>query len=150
MSSKAELCRDFGTSGKVNLKEDLGSNQQSNEVTYTSPPLVFDDSKEKLLIVGGSIADNRRINPPSGVIRAFDLVTGKLKWAFDPAPKNMSLPVNTAVDGKFVRGTPNSWSVMTADLENGIIFIPMGNASPDYFGGQRHISVFRLLNQKHV
>jgi quinoprotein glucose dehydrogenase len=65
---------------------------------------------------------------PSGVVRAFDVRTGKLRWSWDPI-----LPAGEA----FRSGAANAWSIMTVDPERHLVFVPTGSASPDYFGGLR-------------
>jgi glucose dehydrogenase len=37
----------------------------------------------------------------------------------------------------YTRGTPNVWSLTSADEELGLIYVPTGNGTPDYFGGHR-------------
>jgi quinoprotein glucose dehydrogenase len=72
---------------------------------------------------------------PSGVIRAFDAVTGKFAWAWD-----MGRPDRNTEPGPgetYTPGTPNSWSVMSADEALGLVYVPTGNATPDYHGGHR-------------
>src|SRR3546814_270237 len=38
---------------------------------------------------------------------------------------------------EFTRGTPNSWAPMSADEKLGLVYVPTGNATPDYYGGHR-------------
>ena len=97
----------------------------------TSPPTIA----RGLAIIGGWVMDNVEVNEPSGVIRAFDVLTGKFAWAWD-----MGRPgVNTEpADGEsYTRGTPNMWSMTSYDDQLGLIYAPLGNATPDYFGGHR-------------
>ena len=61
----------------------------------------------------------------SGEVRAFDSRTGALRWTFHP------LPADAAAGGA------NTWSLMAVDEANGLVFLPTGSASPDYFGGLR-------------
>jgi quinoprotein glucose dehydrogenase len=78
-----------------------------------------------LVIVGSAIADNNRINAPSGEVRAFDARTGALRWTWHPLPDNPDA------------GGANAWSLIRVDTERGLIFVPTGSPSPDYYGGLR-------------
>ena len=69
------------------------------EYEETSPPAIVDD-----LVVGSSIADNDRVDSPSGVVRAFDARTGKVRWKWDPIPASLA-----------PTGAGNAWSVISAD-----------------------------------
>jgi len=127
-------CSDFGDAGRIDLLGGLGD-VRPGEMHMTSPPTVIGD----VVVTGSLIGDNRRADPPGGVIRAFDVRTGAQRWAFDPAPPGTPpLPPDEG-DGspRFHRGTPNAWSILSADPARGLLFVPFGNPSPDYFGGHR-------------
>ncbi|MEJ0100370.1 MAG: hypothetical protein WDO12_11815 [Pseudomonadota bacterium] len=95
--------------------------QRPGEYGLTSAPAVWHD----LVIVGSSIADNGRAQMPSGEVRAFDTTTGALRWTFHPLPEDSPA------------GAANTWSRITVDEPNGLVFLPTGSASPDYYGGLR-------------
>ncbi|HSW14861.1 MAG TPA: membrane-bound PQQ-dependent dehydrogenase, glucose/quinate/shikimate family [Solimonas sp.] len=123
-------CEGFGNAGEVSLLQGMG--QVDKGYYYlTSPPTVI----RGRLVLGGWVMDGQATGEPSGVIRAFDAVSGQFSWAFDIGrPDQHGLPP----DGEtFTRGTPNSWSVMSADEELGLVYAPTGNATPDFFGGHR-------------
>jgi len=126
-------CEDFGDGGEVNLHDGLGEVRRG-EMYMTSPPTVIGD----VVVTGSLIADNRRVDPPGGVIRGFDVRSGEVRWAFDPVPPGTP-PLPKGRDGKprFHRGTPNAWSILSADPARNLVFVPFGNPSPDYFGGHR-------------
>ena len=132
-ASSGEPCGGFGRSGEVDLLSGLGEVEDA-ETYPTSPPLVVGD----VVVIGALVADNRRVDPPGGVIRAYDVRTGALRWAFDPVPPGVA-PLAPGPDGaaRFHRGTPNAWSILSADPERGLVFVPFGGPSPDFFGGQR-------------
>lgn len=123
-------CKDFGVAGVVDLLQGMGD-VDKGYYFVTSPPTVI----RGRLVLGGWVMDGQHTDEPPGVIRAFDAVTGQFSWAFDPGrPHEHGLPP----DGEsFTRGTPNSWSLMSADEELGMVYVPTGNATPDYFGGHR-------------
>jgi membrane-bound PQQ-dependent dehydrogenase (glucose/quinate/shikimate family) len=97
----------------------------------TSPPTIA----RNVAVLGGWVLDNRQTEEPSGVVRGFDPITGKLQWAWDAGRPGGYVPL--AAEEQFTRGTPNAWSVFSADDQLGLVFIPTGNATPDYFGGHR-------------
>ncbi|MCS5961573.1 hypothetical protein LNP74_30555 [Klebsiella pneumoniae subsp. pneumoniae] len=72
---------------------------------------------------------------PPGVVRAFDVHTGKLAWAWDPG--NPALTGVPPEGQTYTRGTPNVWSAMSYDAKLNLIYLPTGNATPDFFGGER-------------
>ncbi len=125
-----ELCADFGSGGRVSLREGIGD-APIWEYYVTSPPLVMHD----LVIVGALVADNQRVNAPPGVVRAFDVRTGALRWAWDPIfPTSGEATPDSA---GYRRSTANVWSIMAGDPEHDLVFVPTGNAPPDYYGGLR-------------
>lgn len=124
-------CEGFGRGGQVSLKEGLGDTR-TGEYSPSSPPTVVGD----LVILGSGVADNWRKDAPSGVIRAYDVRSGKMRWAWDPVPSGYHRPSNES--GDWARGTPNAWFVFSADEPNDMLFLGTGNASPDLFGGERN------------
>jgi quinate dehydrogenase (quinone) len=125
-----ERCADFGTDGEISLMRGIGE-AKPNFYLVTSPPLIA----RNVAVVGTRVADNFEVNEPSGVIRAFDAVTGQFVWAWD-----MGRPgVNTepAEGEHYTRGTPNVWSMMSFDDALGLIYLPTGNSTPDFFGAHR-------------
>lgn len=123
-------CPGFGRDGVVDLRAGMGKHQRK-EYYHTSPPLVAGNR----LIVGGLVLDSQKLGLPSGVVRAFDATTGALEWAWDVGnPENRRAPA----DGQnYTPGTPNVWSVMSYDPQLNLVYLPTGNANPDYFGGER-------------
>jgi quinoprotein glucose dehydrogenase len=87
------------------------------------------------VVFGGWVTDGQFVGEPSGAIRAFDAVTGKLAWAWDMGrPEVTSLP---QAGETYTAGTPNSWAPISADEELGLVYLPTGNATPDYVGVHR-------------
>jgi quinoprotein glucose dehydrogenase len=128
------LCSEFGAAGQVDLTRDLRVGD-AGEYLVTSPPAVFG----KVVIVGSAIGDNRAAQSERGVIRAYDAVSGAQLWSFDPLPDSAAHPA--AADWNLSEaqgsGAANAWGVMTVDQEHGLVLVPTGSASPDYYGGQR-------------
>ena len=125
-------CEGFGTSGAVDLQRNLGD-VRKGEYYVTAAPLVVGD----LVVTGAFVQDGQRVDAPPGVVRAFDVRSGALRWAFDPVPPSMAAVDAPAAEGGavFTRGTPNVWGQMSADPERGLVFLPTGNPQPDHFGG---------------
>lgn len=123
-------CPSFGENGVVDLKAGMGE-VQPGFYFQTSAPTVTSG----LIIIGGWVVDNVMTNEPSGVVRAFSAETGELVWAWDLGnPDITTLPPEGET---YTRGTPNVWSTPAFDEELGLIYLPTGNATPDFFGGHR-------------
>lgn len=130
-------CADFGEGGKVDLKVGLGDGALGVYLP-TSPPVVT----EHLVIIGGAVTDNGSVDSPGGVIRAYDVNSGKLVWNFDPGRPDATEPLPAGET--YVRSTPNSWTIATADEALGLVYIPMGNQTPDQWAVQRSPEVERF------
>jgi quinoprotein glucose dehydrogenase len=117
-------CADFGEGGQVDLTRDVNLRDVGDYQVTSSSSIAGD-----LVIVGSSIGDNRAVELERGIVRAFDVRTGKLRWTWDPIP--------WAKDTKPRTGAGNAWSTISADAERDLVFIPTGSASPDFFGGIR-------------
>lgn len=123
-------CEAFGNQGTVDLTTDMGE-VKPGYYQQTSTPLVAGD----VVIVGGRVADNYSTGEPPGVVRAYDVRSGELVWAWDPGNPNTTK--RPPAGENYTRGTPNVWSAMSYDARLGLVYLPTGNATPDFFGGQR-------------
>lgn len=129
-------CRDFGARGVVHLKTGLRVPPfEPAAYEVTSPPTVVNG----LVITGSAIADNSRLAPASGEVRAFDARSGALRWTWDPVPQDRADPAyETWQDGSARRtGSANAWSVLAADPGRDLVIVPTSSPAPDYFGGLR-------------
>jgi quinoprotein glucose dehydrogenase/quinate dehydrogenase (quinone) len=124
-----ERCAGFGSNGEVSLRENLG-NVMAGTQYITSPPAIAGNA----VIVGGAVLDGMSVNMPSGVVRAFDAITGRPLWAWD-AGRSETTPLMPGES--YPRGSPNAWSLFSVDAELGLVYIPTGNATPDFYGAQR-------------
>ena len=127
------LCTDFGQGGKVSMMTGLGDVKfgLSFSYAYTSAPTII----RNLIVVGGWVFDGRALDEPSGVIRAFSADTGELVWAWDLGnPEITKLPPEGET---YTRGTPNMWTHPAFDEELGLVYMPLGNEQPDFWGGSR-------------
>jgi len=127
-------CEDFGDHGAVDLRQGLGK-VNPYEMAMTSPPVVIND----LVVQGALVADNQRIDSPGGVIRAWDVRTGALRWAFDPVPPGTPSPqaLGAPPQQRYHSGTPNSWGISSADPARNLVFVPFGSPGLDFVGGHR-------------
>ena len=123
-------CAGFGDDGVVQLSQGMGE-ILPGFYFQTSAPLVARD----VVVIGGWVTDNQMVGEPSGVIRAFDVRTGALAWAWDLGnPEITQLPPPGQT---YTRGTPNMWTAAAYDDKLGLVYLPLGNAPPDYYGMMR-------------
>ncbi len=124
-----ERCADFADGGEIDLSAGMGA-FAPRDYGITSPPAIIGD----LLVSGAFVIDAWDTGVPAGVVRAYDVRSGALRWAWNPvAPGHAA----READGTFVRGTTNVWSVIAVDEALGHVYVPTGNSSPDYYGGHR-------------
>ncbi len=118
-------CADFGTNGEIDLTNEVKL-RDPGDYQVTSAPAIYKD----LVITGSSEGDNRAVTLERGIVRAFDVRSGKLRWTWDPiAPWAYQNTPRT--------GAGNAWSTVSVDPQRDLVFIPTGSASPDYYGGFR-------------
>ncbi len=125
-------CPGFGNGGAVDLWQGMPDPKAHAGMYYsTSPPVVT----KRLVIIAGEVTDNFSTDEPSGVIRAYDVTTGKLVWNFDAGRPDVTTPIGPGES--YTRNSPNSWIVSSADEALGMVYVPLGNPTPDQFGGNR-------------
>lgn len=123
-------CADFGTNGQVNLEDGIGDTVPGWYAVTSAPTIV-----RGIAVMGAQVKDGQAEDAPSGVVRGYDAVTGELAWAWDLAnPANRGAPAEGEV---YTRGTPNMWTTAAADEELGLVYLPLGNSSVDYYGSNR-------------
>jgi quinoprotein glucose dehydrogenase len=123
-------CPDFGTDGAVDLKKGFGPIIKGYYYTTSAPTIV-----RGKVVVGGWVTDGQYVGEPSGVIRAFDATSGQFVWAWDmDRPHDHAEPRPGAT---YSPGTANSWGPMSGDEALGLVYLPTGNSTPDYWGAHR-------------
>ena len=130
---KGTLIKNFGNDGKVNLHTGLGQKAKNLYVAATSPGIIY----KNLLIMGSRVSEGSDAAP--GFIRAFDTKSGKLVWTFHTIPKPGEPGYHTwppDITG-ILKGGVNNWAGMSLDQKRGILYVPLGSASPDFYGGLR-------------
>lgn len=125
-----EICTDFGNKGTVNLTEDMGE-VYKGYVSINSPAVVVRDT----LVVGHQTMDGQRAFGPPGTIKAYDVRTGELKWVWDAANPYDTTPKKG--DDAYKRGSPDVWTTFTGDDKLGMVYLPVANASGDYWSSSR-------------
>ena len=121
-AASGQLCEDFGAAGKIDLTHGIANITRRGEYEETSAPATAGD----LVIVGSLIADNDRVESPSGKVRAYEARTGKLRWSWNPIPESIT-----------PTGAGNAWSTISVDSARDLVFVPTTSASPDYHGFKR-------------
>jgi quinoprotein glucose dehydrogenase len=132
-------CEGFGDHGVLDLQQGMGA------PTYTfyeptSPPVVG----EKIVVAAASVMDNYSTDLPSGVIRGFDVYTGRLVWAWDSGAADENALASPA--HKYTNNSPNAWITPSYDPGLGLLYLPMGVQTPDIWGGNRSALSERYAN----
>jgi quinoprotein glucose dehydrogenase len=125
----------FGDAGRIDLTLGLGREFDRQLYGVVSPPLVTNDR----VIVNSAIHDApSSIEMPPGDVRAFNPDTGEMEWIFHTIPQAGEFGNETWEDGSWeYTGNTNSWTIMSADDELGIVYIPIGTPTNDWYGGKR-------------
>ncbi|MPZ19878.1 MAG: PQQ-binding-like beta-propeller repeat protein [Luteitalea sp.] len=122
----------FGVEGRVDLREGLRRDPATISVQSTTPGRVFED-----LIILGS-ATNQEYESAPGDIRAYDVRSGKLVWAFHTIPHPGEVGYETwAEDAWKTVGGANAWGELSVDVQRGIVYIPTGSAKYNFYGANR-------------
>jgi quinoprotein glucose dehydrogenase len=124
----------FGKNGVVDMREGLRRAEGTDRrVQSRTPGKVW-----KNLLIMGSAAGEAWITPP-GDIRAYDILTGKRVWQFHTVPEPGEFGYDTwPKDAYKYVGGANNWGEMSVDEERGIVYIPTGSATYDFYGADRH------------
>jgi quinoprotein glucose dehydrogenase len=123
----------FGDSGRVDLRKGLDRPFASQSVSASTPGVMF----EGMLILGSSVPESLPSSP--GDIRAFDAMTGEIRWTFHTIPRPGEFGYDTwPPDAYKVAGGANAWAGLTVDHAMGMVFAATGSASFDFYGANRH------------
>ena len=133
----------FGKNGMVDLKEGMmtGTGQQidleTGEAGLHATPLVVKD----VIIVGSSFKEGMTVvthNNTKGLVRAYDVRTGKLLWTFNTIPRSGEFGNETWENGSWAtNGNTGVWTQMTVDEELGLVYLPVETPTSDFYGGER-------------
>ena len=133
----------FGTDGVLDLKVGVvkGDNEQidleSGEIgTHATPTVVGD-----VVIVGSSMREGATVpthNNTKGLVRAFDVRTGKQIWRFDTIPRPGEFGNETWENNSWAtNGNTGVWAHISVDEELGLVYIPVETPTSDFYGGHR-------------
>jgi quinoprotein glucose dehydrogenase len=129
-AEEGKPCESFADHGTLDLQEGMGI-KTAGFYEPTSPPVVSD----RILVVAGAVIDNYSTEEPSGVIRGFDIYTGKLVWAWDSGAANENELASAT--HTYTNNSPNSWITASFDPKLSLVYVPMGVQTPDIWGGNR-------------
>ncbi|TPI59476.1 glucose/quinate/shikimate family membrane-bound PQQ-dependent dehydrogenase [Mesorhizobium sp. B3-1-7] len=133
-AANGQVCPSFAEEGTLNLMASMPY-PKSGYYYSTSAPLIVAGK----IIVGGAVNDNYSTEEPSGVIRAFDVDTGALLWNWDSGNPDVTTPLPAGQT--YTHNSPNMWSTASADEKLGLIYVPLGNQTPDQLGMGRSANV---------
>jgi quinoprotein glucose dehydrogenase len=125
----------FGTNGEVDVTENLSRPVRKEHYTNTSPPVVWGN----VVILGNGVGDRLVYKgDPPGDVQAFDVHTGKRVWRFKTVPEAGEYGNDTWQDGSWkYEGHTNAWAPFTVDSVRGLVYLPIGTPSDDWYGGER-------------
>ncbi len=131
-AATGELITTFGKNGFIDLRENLGVDPADVFVEMTSPGAIY----KNLLILGSRV--NESYDAAPGHIRAYDTITGELKWIFHTIPRDGEPGAETwrRVPGENYGGA-NAWGGVTIDEKRGWAFVATGSPTEDFYGGFR-------------
>lgn len=131
-----ESIKSFGDQGTADLRAGLADNidhEVSNlNITATSPGVVYNN----VFIIGSSLPETGDAAP--GHIRAYDVLSGKLKWVFHTIPQPGEFGYETWPKDAYKKfGGTNNWCGMSLDDKRGVVYFGTGSPSSDYYGADR-------------
>ena len=133
-AANGQVCPSFAEGGTLNLMANMPY-PKSGYYYSTSAPLIIGGK----IIVGGAVNDNYSTEEPSGVIRAYDAGTGALLWNWDSGNPDQTMPLPAGQN--YTNNSPNMWSTASADEKLGLLYVPLGNQTPDQLGMGRSANV---------
>ena len=123
----------FGNEGKIDLRKGVADKFPKARYGPSSPPAIY-----KNLIFTGAQLQEDPANGPSGDVRAWDIYSGKLVWRFHTIPQPGEPNHDAWQEDQWEdRSGANAWGLMTVDTERGMLFLPVGTPTPDFYGGSR-------------
>jgi len=142
-AKNGSMIQSFGEAGVVDLKKGavFGKGQQidyeTGEIGLHSTPTIVKD----VVIVGSSFKEGMTVkthNNTKGLVRAFDVKTGKLLWTFNTIPRPGELGNDTWENESWaINGNTGVWTQITVDEEAGLVYLPVESPTSDFYGGHR-------------
>jgi glucose dehydrogenase len=123
----------FGNEGIVDLRAGVTDKFPKMPYHMSSPGAIY-----KNLIITGSQGQEDNPDGPAQDVRAWDVHTGKLVWTFHPLPHPGEVGYETWPKDAYEHvGSPANWGFITVDNQRGLIFLPIGQPAPQYYGASR-------------
>lgn len=123
----------FGNEGVVDMKPGALNGLANSMFGLSSPPLVY----RNVVITGAHVQESPSIGA-AGDTRAWDIHTGKLVWTFHSVPQPGEPGSESwEPDSWKNRSGTNVWGLFTLDERRGILYMPFGEPTTDYWGGDR-------------
>jgi len=142
-AKNGSMVTSFGEGGVVDLKKGavFGKGQQidleTGEIGLHSTPAVVKD----VVIVGSSFKEGMTVkthNNTKGLVRAFDVKSGKLLWTFNTIPRPGEFGNDTWENESWAtNGNTGVWTQITVDEEAGLVYLPVEDPTSDFYGGHR-------------
>ena len=133
----------FGTNGVIDLKvgvvigKDKQLDLEKGEIGLHSTPTVVNDT----IIVGSSMFEGlgyRYATNAKGLVRAFDIKTGKQIWRFNTIPGPGEFGNDTWENGSWEwTGNVGVWTQISVDPVAGLAYLPVETPTIDEYGGNR-------------
>lgn len=125
----------FANEGLLDLKQGVLGDLPDARISLQSPPAVY----RNIIITGSANGEGTPTAGAYGDIRGWDASTGKLVWTFHTVPRpgepgNETWPA----DGWKNRSGTNAWGFLTLDVKRGVVYIPLGSPTSDFYGADRH------------
>ena len=137
---KAKVGEKWDPIKKIGADGTIGLDPSAGQIAASSPPIVVGN----MLVVGNSSIHGyypiRAHNVP-GIIRGFDIRTGRQVWKFNLVPQPGEFGAETWKNGSKVGtkgvGKNDAWAPYSADPDLGLVYIPVGMPLMDEYGGHR-------------
>src|ERR1035437_4630741 len=123
----------FGNAGWLDLRKGSADKFPGRGYGMTSPPAIY-----KNLVICGNLTADGEPQGPFGDVRAFDAQTGKQIWVFHTVAQKGEYGNDTwEGDSWKDRAAVNPWSLLSIDVERGIVYLPLTSPATDFYGGDR-------------
>ncbi|CAN0606688.1 unnamed protein product, partial [Ectocarpus sp. 12 AP-2014] len=130
-----KLISSFGDNGKIDLRSGMPEHARDKFVISNTPGTIYKD----LIVMPIRLGED--VGSAPGNIMAFNVITGDVEWVFHtiPHPEEEGYETweNKVAYKSDIIGAANNWAGMAVDEETGILYVPTGSASPDFYGGLR-------------
>ncbi|GJM29327.1 MAG: hypothetical protein DHS20C17_19620 [Cyclobacteriaceae bacterium] len=123
---------EFGYYGKINLDIPQEGRTEPGDVKLSTPGIIYQD----LIILGCAVSESSGAAP--GYVRAYNVRSGELAWTFHTIPQPGEFGYDSWPEEAYqYAGGANNWAGMSLDLDRGIVYVPTGSPTYDYYGADR-------------